>query len=124
MINIQIPEPKDESFDEVCMELMALSRRLYELLPDPTLSPEERLERLGRVAPHSFVKSENAKTARTKLNALRVRLTELVPSQKLNSQQKLEFLVRLTNELVPEEMPRFFMKLEKLGDDRASDIGR
>jgi hypothetical protein len=115
---------KEQSFDDVCRELMGLCRRLAELLPDPTLSPEERIERLGRVAPHSLVKSENAKTARTKLNALKLRLTELVPSRKLSALQKLEFLVKQTHHLVPEEMPRFFMKLEKIGDHRGTDTGR
>ncbi|MGE0762964.1 MAG: hypothetical protein AB7N80_06775 [Bdellovibrionales bacterium] len=124
MITITLPEAHEESFDEVCRELMAVSRRLEELLPDPTLSPQERLERLGRVAPHSTLNSENHLTARAKLNKIRLRLAELVPTQQLSTLEKIEFLVKRTHQLIPEAVPRFFMKLEKLGDQRGSDIGR
>lgn len=116
--------PEEIQFETICEELMAISRRLQDLLPDPTLSPEERIERLGRVAPHSVVKSENMKTARTKLNALRLRLSELVPASELTALEKIEFLVKEANRLVPEETSKFFLKLEKIGDDRISDIGR
>ena len=124
MIRIEIPDAFEESFDEVCIELMTICRRLEQLLPDPTLSPEERLERLGRVAPHTMLRSDCHKTARAKLTAMRIRLAELVPSLVMSDQEKIEFLVSRTNELVPEDMPRFFMKLEKIGEARASDIGR
>lgn len=41
MIRIEIPDAFEESFDDVCRELMSICRRLEQLLPDPTLSPEE-----------------------------------------------------------------------------------
>ncbi|WP_036833613.1 hypothetical protein, partial [Pontibacillus litoralis] len=68
----------NESFEEICTELKSISDRLYELLPDTSLSPDERLERLARVVPTSLLISDNHKTARSKLNKLRYRLDELV----------------------------------------------
>jgi predicted nuclease with TOPRIM domain len=114
----------EEPFDDICKELMEICRRLECLLPDPTLSPLERLERLARVAPHSVLQSEHHRTARSKLNSLRHRINDLVPSPQLSSLEKIEFLVSRTHQLVPEPMEKFFMKLEKLGDRRPSDIGR
>ena len=103
--------------------LKALSSRLYELLPDITLSPDERLERIARIIPTSILCGEHHKTARTKLNQLRRRLDELVQDNDMDYYQKLEYLVNLVNETVPGDMP-LFKKLETIGDKRKSDIGR
>lgn len=113
-----------ESFEEVCEHLLRLCQRLYDLLPDITLSPDERLERLARVVSESVLVSDYHKTARTKLNRLRRRLDELVPDPQLDCDAKLEFLVTQVHALVPGEEPRLFKKLEQLGDRRRSDIGR
>lgn len=114
----------NESFEEVCSELKSISDRLYELLPDTSLSPDERLERLARVIPTSLLISDNHKTARSKLNKIRYKLDELVPDRQLSYLDKLETLVNITNSLVEEDDIRFFKKLEKIGDYRRSDIGR
>ena len=113
-----------ETFEAVCRHFVQLSTRLQELLPDPTLSPDERRERLARVVPSSLLISENHKTARTNLNRLRQRLDELVPDEQLNYHEKLEFLVSRVHELVSGDEPRLFKKLEALGDRRRADIGR
>lgn len=113
----------EENYEEVCSELKSLSEKMLELLPDPSIGPEERLERIARVAPHTLMKSQNVKTARTKLYNLRQRLDELVPSQSLSSIEKLNLLLDRINELVPGDQ-RLFEKLEELGDSRVSDIGR
>lgn len=113
-----------ESFDSVCEHLTALSERLLELLPDPSLSPDERLERIARVVPSSTLKSAYHQTARTKLNRLRARLDELVPRDDLCYAEKLEWLVARVHELVPGDEPRLFKKLEAFGDHRRSDMGR
>jgi predicted nuclease with TOPRIM domain len=114
----------EEPFEEVCEHLVRLSTRLQELLPDPSLSPDERLERIARVIPTSVLISDHHKTARTKLNQLRRRLSELVPDETLDHHQKLEYLVEQVHALVPTDEPRLFKKLEALGDGRRSDIGR
>lgn len=113
----------DESFEEVCRNLKMISSSLYDLLPDITLSPDERLERLARVIPTSVLISRNHQTARTKLNALRMRLKELVPNEDLSDSQRIELLVKKLDELVPENLSPY-KKLEKLGDFRGSDMGR
>ncbi|WP_232700248.1 hypothetical protein [Brevibacillus daliensis] len=112
-----------ESFEEVCTNLKSLSDRLFNLLPDKTLSPDERLERIARIIPTSILCGDYHKTGRTKLNKLRYRLDELVPDNNLDYNQKLEFLVDLVNETVPGDM-LLYQKLELIGDKRKSDIGR
>lgn len=114
----------DEPFETVCKELKALSEKLQELLPDPSLSPDERLERLARVIPDSILASAHHQTARMKLKRLRNRLTELVPDRSMSSLQKVDFLIHRVHELVPGDEPRLFKKLEALGDHRVSDLGR
>jgi hypothetical protein len=116
--------PFTESFETVCAELMMLGDRLLELLPDPTLGPDERLERLARVVPTSILAAAHHQTARTKLVRLRRRLDELVPDPAMTYRDKLEWLVQRVHELVPGDEPRLFKKLEALGDHRRSDMGR
>ncbi|WP_211257204.1 hypothetical protein [Streptomyces megasporus] len=112
----------DEPFEEVARELIDLSTRLINLLPDPSLSPNERLERLARVVPKSLLVTAHRRNARSKLVELRRRLDELVPDPDLSYPEKLEWLVSRLDELVPGDM-RPIEKLEKLGDYRAADVG-
>ncbi|EJR73599.1 hypothetical protein ORN01_21990 [Bacillus cereus] len=112
-----------ENYEEVCVHLKGISQKLYDLLPDISLSPDERLERLARVIPKSILISENHKTARTKLNKLRNRLDELVPDENLDYYQKIDYLVGIANNMVPEDI-KLYKKLEKIDDYRLSDIGR
>ncbi|MET9231607.1 hypothetical protein [Lentzea sp. NPDC003310] len=112
----------DEPFEAIAEELIELSVRLITLLPDPSLSPNERLERLARVVPKSQLVTAHRRTARSKLVELRRRLDELVPEPSLTAPQKLERLVDRLNELVPGE-GRAIAKLEKLGDFRSTDVG-
>jgi hypothetical protein len=114
----------EESFDDVCRHLELLSARLFELLPDVSLGPDERLERLARVVPASVLVSRHHQNARSKLEQLRRRLAELVPGEELDEHQRLEMLVARVHELVPTEEPRLYRKLEALGDHRRSDTGR
>ncbi|OUB98420.1 hypothetical protein BK784_16865 [Bacillus thuringiensis serovar medellin] len=113
----------DESFDEVSVHLKALSEKLYNLLPDISLSPDERLERLARVIPKSILVSENHLTARTKLYKLRRRLDQLVPDKNMDYYEKVDYLVGIANDMVPGDM-KLYKKLEAIGDNRYSDIGR
>jgi hypothetical protein len=114
----------EEPYEEVCAALTRISQRLLDLLPDPSIGPEERLERLARVVPTSVLVSARHLTARTKLNALRARLDELVPIDGLDHCQKLERLVESLDHLVTEEGLTTYQKLERLGDGRLADNGR
>ena len=124
MIHFSLPEADEETFEQVVDQLQGISLRLYELLPDPALSPQERLERLARICPASTLVSAHHRTARSKLNELRIRLAELVPTKDLSDREKIEFLVDLVHEMVPETEMKFFKKLELLGDSRPADNGR
>lgn len=115
----------DSTYEESYEELLVLSRRMLELLPDPSIGPAERLERIARIVPESMRYSDYTKTARTKLNYLKQRLEELVPEEGETSMDKLEILVDRINKKFPElSNERLFVKLEKMGDNRISDIGR
>ena len=114
-----------EEFAEVCRRLESMSKRLQELLPDPSIGPEERLERLARIVPQSVVQSAQVRTARSKWEFLRRRLSELTPEMNGSSEEeRLEALIRRIEEARPEVEGGLFAKLEAMGDDRISDIGR
>lgn len=113
----------DEPFDDIARELATLSITLLRLLPDPSLSPNERLERLARVVPKSVMVTAHRRNARSKLLELRRRLDELVPEQGLSYEEKLAHLVDRLDELVPGDGLRPIQKLERLGDYRSTDIG-
>jgi hypothetical protein len=114
----------DEPFEHVCAELERLSIKLRDLLPDPSIGPEERLERLSRVVPHSVMIGARHLTARTKLRALRQRLDELLPGP-AGACDKIDRLLEMLDQQVPNARESStFEKLEALGDARLSDIGR
>ncbi|RAG80679.1 hypothetical protein DN069_36910 [Streptacidiphilus pinicola] len=113
--------PQQEDYQDVVDELVRLSVKLLAHLPDPSLGPDERLERIARVVPTSQLQSANRRSARNKLVALRRRLDELVPGE-LPAEEKLDLLIARVNELVPGDRP-FIAKLETMGDFRATDIG-
>ncbi|MFB9909414.1 hypothetical protein [Allokutzneria oryzae] len=113
----------DDDFEDVAQELVDLSVRLLRLLPDPSLSPDERLERLARVVPGSQLVTAHRRTARSKLYQLRQRLEQLVPDPGLDSRARLERLVARLEELVPGEGLRPIQRLERLGDYRSTDVG-
>lgn len=112
----------DVPFTEVKQMLADISLRLAELMPDPSLGPEERLERLARVVPDSVLVTSRRRNARTKLEELTQRLNELVPSKMGRPLEQIEYLVDKLNQLVPEDAPTF-RKLEAMGDFRGADIG-
>lgn len=122
-ITIQYPRIADEPQDSVHKELEHLSLKLQALLPDPSLSPLERVERLARVISESIQDSSQHLTARKKLNQIRLRLADLVPDPSLNSEGRIDFLVQKTHDLVPGPAQKLFEKLEKIGDRRMIDNG-
>jgi hypothetical protein len=112
---------EQEAYLDVVGELVRLSVKLLGNLPDPSLGPDERLERIARVVPTSQLQSAHRRSARNKLVALRRRLDELVPGD-MTSEEKLDTLIARVHDLVPGDMP-FIAKLETMGDFRATDIG-
>jgi hypothetical protein len=120
---IAYPSIGEESQENVIHELLTLSQKLQDLLPDPSLSPLERVERLARVIPESIQNSSEHLTARKKLNQIRLRLAELLPKKNGSASEKIDFLVDKVHQLVPGETARLFEKLEKIGDCRMIDNG-
>ncbi|MCY4321629.1 MAG: hypothetical protein OXC37_04430 [Bdellovibrionaceae bacterium] len=112
------------SYKEVCRNLLKVSKKLQKLLPDPSIGPEERIERLARVVPHSMLISDHHKTARSKLNYITDRLNQLVPDKNKSNEEKIDILVNTLHKMVPGKEKKIFLKLEKLKDRRTSDIGR
>ena len=119
---VQYPTRAQESQQEVIDALLTLSRKLQALLPDPSLSPLERIERLARVIPHSIQSSAEHLTARTKLTRMRIRLATLIP-EPLTDDERIDRLLAKVHALVPEPTARLFEKLEKIGDRRLTDTG-
>lgn len=113
----------DMEFEKICDELQGLSTKLLDLLPDPALSPLERIERLSRVQYNTIKESSNHKTARVKLFEIDRKLSEIIPNNELNNYQKIDYLVSKLNKLVPINTNKIFQKLEIIGDNRALDNG-
>ncbi|MFJ8937346.1 hypothetical protein ACIRL0_16820 [Streptomyces sp. NPDC102365] len=113
----------DDEFEDVAQELIDLSVRLLRLLPDPSLGPDERLERLARIVPASQMITAHRRTARSKLYQLQRRLGELVPDPGLDSRGRLDWLVERLEALVPGEGLRPIERLERVGDFRSTDVG-
>lgn len=114
------PEISAAANQSAAADLAALSAKLHALLPDNSLSPIERLERLGRVVENRTPKAENLQSAIKKLDDLKARLDELVPGA-LSPSEKIDLLHRQLNEMVAPEMKDSLAmhKLEVLGDPRA-----
>jgi hypothetical protein len=120
---IRYPGIPEESQEVVDSQLFKISEKLQKLLPDPSLSPLERVERLGRVVPTSIQRSAHHLTARTKLSNIRLRLAELVPIEDMSAEEKIDMLVEIIEELVPIKTDRLFERLELIGDNRLRDNG-
>lgn len=105
-------------------ELNSISARLYALMPDPSLSPHERIERLARVIEEVPPKLEYLQSAKAKVDSLIDHLNELIPGD-LTPEQKIDKLVEILNEHVPNDVS-IVTKLEALGDPRvlaSSNLG-
>jgi hypothetical protein len=108
-----------EENNKVSAELAALSAKLYGLLPDNSLSPFERLERLARVVEGRKPDLSQLQSASKKLEALRARLNDLVPGD-ASDDKKIDVMAAKLDELVADEQHDWttFSKLELLGDPR------
>ena len=102
-------------------ELEEISTLLMKLLPDPSLSPDERLERLARVVQERIPEMENLLSASQKVHKLKRRIDELVPNDDMTHTTKIEYLVKsLESESNKSREMTIAQKLELLGDPRAN----
>lgn len=100
-------------------ELERLSDLLFELLPDKSLSPMERLERLARAVEPREPRLDHLRPASKKVAELKDRLEELVPGDHA-PEEKIARMVALLDELVSSDKKgaSVIEKLEQLGDPR------
>ena len=100
-------------------DLGSLSSKLFWTLPDESLSPFERLERLARVVEDRTPQLDNLQSAAAKLEQLRKRLDELVPGD-MTPERKVDALLEKLDEMVARDQRELppIRKLELLGDPR------
>jgi hypothetical protein len=115
-----VPDPKLSSAQNqaAATELTSISTKLHTLLPDNSLSPEERLERLARVVASRTPDQTKLVSASTKVAALKARLDQLVPGN-MSLEDKIDHLISLATQAVPDPSLSVVKKLEKLGDSAA-----
>jgi hypothetical protein len=102
---------------QAMLELEQISSKLYFLLPDPSLSPLERIERLSRVLEDTDPNLEHLQSAYDKVKAIEERLNSLIPDKDMSSMDKINFMLEKLHKLVPGEA-KIVQKLEYLGDPR------
>lgn len=116
-----VPDPELTAAENqrATAELGALASKLNALLPDPSLSPFEKLERLSRVVDRRQPDLTQLQSAATKVEALTNRLNQLVPGDQ-SPDQKINSLVRKLDSMVPQDAKDNLVmhKLEMLGDPR------
>lgn len=114
----------EENHECITEQLLLISNKLYELLPDPSINVEERLERMSRVIKGSQLNSTYHKSARHKLNYLKYRLDELIPGD-YSLIDKIQHLEELAYKMSGnKEFKNMCDRLQYIGDNRISDIGR
>lgn len=112
--------PQEENA-EAAERLMELSEMLIEHVPYPSLSPDERLERIARVDQDRVPRREHLLPAVEKLYRLEQRLDDLVDDPELSSTEQLKVLIERVEEHSEEydEDLDFVEVLERMGDERA-----
>jgi hypothetical protein len=100
-------------------DLASISSKLYRLLPDESLSPLERLERLARVIEKRKPDRNQLQSASSKLTQLTARIDKLVPGD-MTPEKKIEVLLEGLDGMVSKEQCELatIEKLELLGDPR------
>jgi len=101
-------------------DLAALTAKLFWHVPDQSLSPFERLERLARAAEDRRPDMVQLQSAARKLEALKSRIDELVPGD-MSHEKKIETLIQQLDKKVGASQLALHTtdKLELLGDPRA-----
>lgn len=117
-----VPDPKMTASQnqKAASDLAALSAKLFWHVPDQSLSPFERLERLARAVDDSNPDMKQLQPAAAKLDSLKSRIDELVPGD-MSHEKKIETLIQKLDEKVGSSQLSLHTteKLELLGDPRA-----
>ncbi len=115
------PEISPSANQKAAAELAALSGKLFGHVPDQSLSPLERLERLARGIDDRTPNLEQLKPAASKLNELKERIDELVEGD-LSYEKKIDIILEKLDEKVGNNQKAFHTtdKLELLGDPRGN----
>ncbi len=117
-----VPDPKVSASvnQKASAELGALSDKLFWHVPDKSLSPFERLERLSRAADQATPDLTHLQPATEKLKNLKARIDQLVPGDG-TSEQKIDTLLKQLDSKVGSAQQALHTtdKLELLGDPRA-----
>ena len=116
--NVPDPEMSDVENSAAASELAAISEKLANMLPDPSLSPDERLERLARVIKGRNIQQESLQTAARKVEKLKTRINELVPGDS-GMENKLDKLSEMAFTQCGVEGVSCMEALERLGDPEA-----
>jgi hypothetical protein len=116
-----VPDPKLSAAEnqKASADLASISAKLHWLLPDQSLSPFERLERLGRAVEDRTPDPSQLQPAAAKVEALKVRIDELIPGD-MTHEKKIDILVEQIDRMVSAEQRTWptINKLELLGDPR------
>jgi hypothetical protein len=83
-------------------ELKAISARLAAIIPDPSLSVEQRVERLARAVESATPNWDMIEPASHVLARLKPRIDALVPGTELTSEAKIDKLGELFRALFPQ----------------------
>jgi hypothetical protein len=83
-------------------ELKAISARLAAIIPDPSLSAEQRVERLARAVESATPDWDMIEPASHVLARLKPRIDALVPGTELTSEAKIDKLGELFRALFPQ----------------------
>lgn len=121
-----VPDPELTASENalIAAELASLTAKLQQLLPDPSLSPLERLERFVRVIDNVDADMTQLESANSKLQKLQSRINNFVPQEGLTTEQKINVLVDLVENkleklnLKDAGLNRMIEKLESIGDPR------
>jgi hypothetical protein len=115
-----VPDPKMSAAENAAAaaELRSLSAHLFELLPDKSLSPLERIERFSRAVDRE-PDLDQLKSANEKLAELKGRIDALVPGE-MSAHDKLLVLENALNEKAGIHRAAIptVEKLEVFGDPR------
>jgi hypothetical protein len=123
-----VPDPKlsIQLNDDAAKRLAELSKVLADALPDHSLSPDERLERLARVVQNRVPERQHLLPAVEKVSRLERRLAELVPDPTLTPVERVQTLLQGLDDHHAANAPNFLAtgpsvveKLERMGDERA-----
>ncbi|BAP15497.1 hypothetical protein AS19_26460 [Alcanivorax sp. NBRC 101098] len=118
-----VPDPKISAAEnqKAAAELAALSGKLFGHVPDQSLSPLERLERLARGIDERKPNKKQLEPAVKKLQELKQRIDELVDGD-LSHEKKIDVILEKLDEKVGSSQKALHTtdKLELLGDPRGN----